>query len=276
MRRYAIEMADISDESQQRSMNFLKAQDLYRRGLQLIKTKKFKEASEQFNQAAEIYPDAKEYRFYSDYALLRGALEADDKGTAAHYLSQLKDASIQNPSMDVIHLLVGHSHAALGDQAAAKDAYKNALSINPDYKEAMNAIEVLGRVDFNKAKKGAVAKGAGSALKKIGTIGAVVLIGAGILLFVNYKMQYDPDIVLIEPENFYAHFSDTVKVRQKSEIAKLYLSEGSIDALSEDDFNTRCLGALEVAQTYGIKKLFILEENIGLKGTCAHGRVRRF
>ena len=108
----------------------------------LLGRQDYEEALTWSKKAVALDPQSKNARFIAATAatLLRRDLDA-----ATTELQELASGSLDyyDPSFEQIHYRLGENHLARGDQTKAKAAFQSALSYNPEYSRAKEALDKI-------------------------------------------------------------------------------------------------------------------------------------
>lgn len=130
------EAKDLDD----RVERMLEAERHFRRGVRAAQRTNWDKAAEAFARASELVPSEGEFVVHLGWARFHRA--ADDEGRRAA-LEDLQRGCRLVPKSDRAHLLRARALRALGDVAAARNAYERALAANPECQEALDELREL-------------------------------------------------------------------------------------------------------------------------------------
>src|SRR5262249_35177605 len=109
----------------------------FRTGEQLLRKRRFADASKAFRRAAELSRDSAEYHAYLGWALYQN--NPQDEAAA---LAELDAAIACDPKLDRAHLFLGYLHRDAGRHQPAELHFEKAIQCNPDCVEAVHELRL--------------------------------------------------------------------------------------------------------------------------------------
>jgi hypothetical protein len=111
----------------------------FRRGDRALRRERFADAVAAFERAVELCPDEGEFLSHLGYA----RYQTGDDRTRAQAVEELRRGAELAPKLDITHLLRARVLADRGDTIGARDAFGQALTANPDCKEALEGLTAM-------------------------------------------------------------------------------------------------------------------------------------
>jgi curved DNA-binding protein CbpA len=115
----------------------------FRAGQELLRQRRFGEATEAFRRASELSPDSAEYRAYLGWSVF----QQDPRGGEKQALDELEEATRLNPKLDRAYLFLGYIHRDAGRAKQAESEFEKAIRCNPDCTEALRELRLLEAAD---------------------------------------------------------------------------------------------------------------------------------
>lgn len=115
---------------------------LFEDGRNYLKLGEYVDARNHFQQAIRWLPFAPRYKAYLGWAMFLCAVE-DDLETRTHAQTLLREAVAADPLLDEGYVLLGHIACRAGRFERGAELYKRALTINPNNREAQQALQPL-------------------------------------------------------------------------------------------------------------------------------------
>ena len=133
--------ATVADEEPEADLDerverMLRAERVFRRGCRALRREALDRALEAFEEAVCLAPDEGEFLMHRGWARVR---TGDDTG-----LDDLRTAARRVPKMERAHLWLARALRDAGKLPGARDAYGNALAVNPESEEALRELKALG------------------------------------------------------------------------------------------------------------------------------------
>lgn len=125
----------------QRVGRMLEAERHFRRGLRAQQRGHWERAEAAFGRAVELVPDEGEFLVHLAWARFQ---RNESEAARRDALADLERGCRLVPKSDQAHLLRARALHALGDLAAARNAYERALSANPECHDALDELRALG------------------------------------------------------------------------------------------------------------------------------------
>ncbi|MBX5483530.1 MAG: DnaJ domain-containing protein [Myxococcaceae bacterium] len=119
----------------------LHAEELFQKGMILVKAKKFPEAVEMLSEAITENPDEGEFYAWRGYA--RFFTNPDNKAGKAEADRDIQIALKKNPRCAPAHFFSGQMWKLLGDTKQALAEFKKTLELQPDHLDAQREIRYL-------------------------------------------------------------------------------------------------------------------------------------
>lgn len=132
--------------------DILLAESSFRNGMTLFRAKRFAEAHEEFNKAAELSPGEAEYLVYqawTSYKLVPG-----DPPRAERTRQALLRAADISPRLAVAHLYLGYLSKDEGNEHEAQRRFERALQCNANCTEALRELRLMSMRREKVEKKG--------------------------------------------------------------------------------------------------------------------------
>jgi len=276
-------MADDNEESQK----LLEAQDLFRQGQQLLAGKKFAEAFKMFQRAYQTFSEGtpgKEYALYWNYSKFRAYFERGDQGKSREALLELKDRVEAASDLEMAHVLLGYALQVAGKADDAIKSYENALKVNENCQEAMNALASTSRVqekDNEEKKKRSKTRKLpqynyqehSRNTGKFITMGVTLIIGiAGIFYNADYwfsgTSQEELEASILE------EIVPATRIVKSGETANVTLRSHWSRNVDRQVLNSKCKKSLDMLDAYMINFLMLQDDEKGLIAICTKGNVQ--
>jgi hypothetical protein len=121
-------------------LNLLKAEDLFNRGMALVKARRFPEALKVLEEAVSLNPDEGEFYAWRGYAKFYVAGDKQAGKQAA--LPDLQEAIKRNERCAPAHFFLGQVTKSAGDPAGALKHFKRTLELKPDHIDAAREVRM--------------------------------------------------------------------------------------------------------------------------------------
>jgi tetratricopeptide (TPR) repeat protein len=132
----------------------LSTDKLHEKALALAADEKFAEAAEIYEEIVLTDPeDDQAYLLMGHNYLLSGSTQKAqnafenaihiDPANQAEILPFYENLVLQNPEEELMRVYLGYAHLMMGNRLKAKDAFREALSINPESFEAVRGLRIL-------------------------------------------------------------------------------------------------------------------------------------
>ncbi|MBO6940804.1 MAG: DUF4388 domain-containing protein [Deltaproteobacteria bacterium] len=117
----------------------LRAERFFRRGCRALGRDARDQALEAFEEAVALAPDEGEFLMHLGWSRVLAEGGDTDAG-----IGELRKAASMVPKMEQVHLWLARALRDSGDTAGARDAYGDALAVNPDSSDALEELRALG------------------------------------------------------------------------------------------------------------------------------------
>lgn len=132
--------------------NILLAETAFQKGLVLFRVKKYAEALEQFNVAAELGSNEPEYLTYQAWTAYK--LNPADRPGIERTRQVLLRAADLNPRLALAHLYLGYICKNEGNDKEAQRRFERAIQCNPNCTEALRELRLMKMRQEKQEKKG--------------------------------------------------------------------------------------------------------------------------
>lgn len=263
----------LSEDSALDSKRYLEALDLFRSGQKELQKDKFAAAQMLFEKAYAQWQSGVEYRMYAKYAKIKAELAKNPKLSLNDDLKAFREFVYSHPQSETGFLLLGHLYRANQQLSAARDAYKRVHDLNPSSEEAANA---LGRLAAEANQSTPFLELNQKLLKNLTKVaGYLLLLGlaAGAYSQKDYFASKDPLIAEVEATSI-QRILPALAIRHKSGMAKITISSDWIATVPDSVLRSKCLQTLEALSMHGIVRLYLIEQDAGLKAYCDDNGLR--
>lgn len=150
--RYLAELRDKKPSSQPSVENILLAETAFQKGLILLRTKKYREALEQFDVAVQLGRNEPDYLTHQAWTAYK--LDPGDRPCAERSRQTLLQALELNPRLGLAHLYLGYISKSEGNESEAQRRFERAIQCNPDCTEALRELRLMSMRREKQEKKG--------------------------------------------------------------------------------------------------------------------------
>ena len=119
----------------------LAAEHEFQQGETALRARRYREASEAFKRAVELYPQEGEYLAYLGWVRFLGA--PDDPAACGEAIKALRQAAKLAPDSEKPYLLLGRLLKAIGHAAAAERMFVKAVQLKSDCVEALRELRLI-------------------------------------------------------------------------------------------------------------------------------------
>jgi DNA-binding response OmpR family regulator/tetratricopeptide (TPR) repeat protein len=267
-KKYAKGLKRHEKESLSDSKNYLRAQELFRKGQQFLRNQNFTEAKRAFDLASDTWKQGFEFRLYSCFTELRLNLLDDNRKAAEECLEKLETVAKRQPNLAVVHLLLGHSFVALGKSEDASAAYQRNQALDPQSDEVSDALASLGTKEFRETKINRALIHHQKKIKKGAIFAGALAAGIMLIFIIQASFQKDKGVYTIDPHEFTAFFPDTMSVEHEGKDAMLTLKKGWISTVPRTVLQSKCAKALKKAESFGLQQIYLVDKQDGVKAAC--------
>jgi len=272
---YLKTIKEISSDSAADSKRYLKALELFRAGQKKLKQEDFMGAKEFFDKAYNTWKSGIEYKMYSLYSELRSQKKQQNEKDFNKQLRKFSEIVNSHGQVEVGFLLLGHLRRLNLQVEMARDAYRHALHLNSNMKEAENA---LARLAGEQKRKINFIKGIRFSTKKIAKYAFFFILALlSISLYSERKqlVENDPKVLKLDVK-LLKDIVPALSIRTKEDMAKIVTETDWIEKVPAPVLHAKCRQILDTLGSYGIIKVYIFENRKGLKAFCHHEGVQRY
>jgi CheY-like chemotaxis protein len=242
------------------SKRFLEAQD-------------FDAAWEKFTHAHQLWTRGFEYEAYALYAAFRQKMKAGTAHEAQHFVMKLKDLGQFQSDSEIPPLLLAHCLLQSGKKEQAREAYQKALQLNEHCDEAAHALANLGDQQLKRDRVQKAVRKTKRGLIVSLSLGSLFILAGFIYSQRDLLVPKEEGIDILNP----ADFTSIVPAREgriKQGVIKMKVQRGWAKTVPDSVMKSKCLQLIESPAARGAKRIYLYDEDKGLKVYCYENTIR--